>query len=84
MLCGGDSAIFYDKAWIYEIDKNGNVVSHLDLYDVFTSVDPDFDKSKLNYKMIRNAFYYNEDTKEIVISLRGLNSVVSINYETNE
>lgn len=84
MLCGGDSAIFYDKAWIYEIDKNGNVVSHLDLYDVFTSVNPDFDKSKLNYKMIRNAFYYNEDTKEIVISLRGLNSVVSINYETKE
>ena len=84
MLCGGDSAIFYDKAWIYEIDINGNVVSHLDLYDVFTSVDSDFDKSKLNYKMIRNAFYYNEDTKEIVISLRGLNSVVSINYETKE
>ena len=82
MLCGGDSAIFYDKAWIYEIDKNGNVVSHLDLYDVFTSVDAHFDKSKLNYKMIRNAFYYNEDTKEIVISSRGLNSVVSINYET--
>ena len=84
MLCGGDSAIFYDKAWIYEIDNTGKMVSYLDLYEVFTSVDPDFDKSKLNYRIIRNAFYYNEDTKEIVISLRGLNSVVSINYETKE
>lgn len=85
MLCGGDRAIYYDKAWIYEIDKtNGEVVSYVDLYDIFKGIDSDFDDSLLNFRIIRNAFYYNEDTGELLVSLRGLNSIVSIDYKTKK
>ena len=82
MLCGGDKSIFYDKAWIYEIDNKGNMVDYLDLYKIFKDIDPDFDETRLNFRIIRNAFYYNEDTHELVVSLRGLNSIISLDYKT--
>lgn len=85
MLCGGDEPIFYDKPYIYEMNpKNGNIESYLDIYQIFKDIDENFDDTKLNYKIIRNAFSYNEKTNEIVLSLRGLNSVVSINYKTKK
>lgn len=84
MLCGGDKAIFYDKPWIYEIDNQGNVIDYIDLYKIFKDIDPDFDDSRLNYRIIRNGFAYNEETKEMIISLRGLNSIISVDYKTKK
>lgn len=85
MLCGGDKAIFYDKAWIYEIDRStGKMIDYIDLYKIFKDIDADFDESRLNFRIIRNAFYYNEETGEIIVSLRGLNAVVSIDYNTKK
>lgn len=81
MLCGGDKAVFYDRAWIYEINSTtGEMVDYIDLYQIFKEIDSEFDSNRLNYRIIRNSFYYNENTDEILISLRGLNSVVSIDY----
>ena len=81
MLCGGDKPVFYDKAWIYEIDSTtGEMINYIDLYQIFKEIDSDFDSNRLNYRIIRNSFYYNENTGEILISLRGLNSVVSVDY----
>ena len=81
MLCGGDKPVFYDKAWIYEIDSTtGEMIDYIDLYQIFKEIDSDFDSNRLNYRIIRNSFYYNENTGEILISLRGLNSVVSVDY----
>lgn len=84
MLCGGEKAIFYDKAWIYEIDNQGNIIDYIDLYKIFKDIDPDFDDSRLNFRIIRNGFAYNEDTYEMIISLRGLNSVISVDYRTKK
>ncbi len=85
MLCGGNTPIFYDHAYVYEINsKTGEIASYIDLYEIFKSVDKNFDTEKLNWKIIRNAFYYNEKNNELILSLRGLNSVVSINYKTQK
>lgn len=85
MLAGGDKPVFYDKAWIYEMNpKTGEMVNHIDLYQIFKDIDLDFDSTRLNFRIIRNAFYYNEENGEILVSLRGLNSVVSIDYNTKK
>ena len=35
MLCGGDKPVFYDKAWIYEIDSTtGEMINYIDLYQM--------------------------------------------------
>lgn len=84
MLCGGEEPIFYKHAMIYEIDNTGKFISYVDLYKIFKDIDSEFDDNRLGYKIIRNAFSYNEKTGELIVSLRGLNSIVSINYNTKK
>jgi len=85
LIAGGNEAIFYEHPYIYEINKeNGKMESYLDLYKVFTEVDPDFNTSKLNWTIIRNGFALNEKTGEIVISLRGLDAVIGVDYKKNK
>lgn len=75
----------FNESYVSIINReDGKEISNLDLYDVFTSVDGDFTKS-LGYKdLINNSIDYNDKTKEIILSLRGLNAVMSLNYDKKE
>lgn len=85
MMAGGNDAIFYSHPYVYEINnKTGKKESYIDIYDIFTKIDPDINTAKLNWTIIRNAFSYNEETDELVVSLRGLNAVVCFDYTKKE
>lgn len=47
------------------------------------AIDPEFDKNYLGQKAIRNAFYYNESTDELLVSFRGIDAIVSYNFKGN-
>lgn len=70
------------NSYIYVIDKeNGKEIKSLDLYEVFKKIDNDFAESLIGTNLITNSLDYNESTNDLVISLRGLNSVLSINFD---
>ena len=75
----------FKESYVYIINRDsGEEISHLDLYDLFASIDEAYTKSLGNKDLINNSIDYNQDTKEIILSLRGLNSVISLNYDTKQ
>ena len=85
MLAGGDKPVYVKEQLVYEINpKTGEKVSEINLGKIIKNIDPSLDEMYLGQKAIRNAFYYNEDTKELIMSFRGLDAVMSFNYETKQ
>lgn len=69
-------------SYIYVIDKEtGKELSNVDLYSVIESIDVDFARTLSNKDAINNSIYYNEQSKELILSLRGFNSIMSLNYD---
>lgn len=82
MLAGGKSPVYIDEQVIYTIDpKSGKTIDLINLSSIISSVDPEFNKTYLGQKAIRNAFYYNESTDELLVSFRGLDAVLSYNFK---
>lgn len=83
MLAGGNEAIYMDKQMVWEINPaDGKKVSEINIYDIVKAIDPEFSDKYLGAAAIRNGFYYNEETKELVVSFREINTLFSFNYET--
>lgn len=81
MLAGGDKPVYINEQVVYTIDStNGKKISEVNITNILKSIDPDIDTKYLGQKAIRNSFYYNEETGELLVSLRGIDSIVSINY----
>lgn len=73
------------SSYIYIIDREtGEEIKSLDLYELFNNIDSNYASSLIGKDLINNSLDYNEQTNELIISLRGLNSVMSINFETKE
>lgn len=82
MLAGGNNPVYVTEQVVYEIDPStGENVSILNIADVIKGIDPSFDSAYLGQKAIRNAFYYNEVTDELLVSFRGWDAVLSLNYK---
>lgn len=82
MLAGGKNPVYLEEQVIYTIDPNsGDTKELINLAQVILSIDPEFDKVYLGQKAIRNAFYYNETTDELLVSFRGLDAVLSFNFK---
>ena len=82
MLAGGDKAIYFDHQYIYEMNpSDGSVINELDIYDVIKKIDPEFLDEYLGQKAIRNGFFYNEDTDELVVSFREINTIFCFNFK---
>lgn len=82
MLAGGKSPVYIDEQVIYTIDENnGKTIDLINLSSIILSIDPEFDKTYLGQKAIRNAFYYNEATDELLVSFRGLDAILSYNFK---
>ncbi len=85
LIGGGNTAIYFTNQLVYELDpKTNKVVSSLDVTKAIRDVDPEFDTLKSGQGMGKNGFYYDETTKEIVISMRQSNALISLNYETGK
>ena len=85
MAAGGVTPVYVKEQVVYELDpKTGKKVSDINLSKIFKDIYPQFEDKYLGQKAIRNGFYYNEETKELVVSFRGWDTVFSVNYETKE
>ncbi|MBO5476086.1 MAG: aryl-sulfate sulfotransferase [Bacilli bacterium] len=82
MLAGGNNPVYIDEQVIYTIDPNdGKTIDLINLSSIILDIDPEFNKIYLGQKAIRNAFYYNETTDELLVSFRGLDAVLSYNFK---
>lgn len=82
MLAGGKNPVYIDEQVIYTIDpKSGKTIDLINLSSIISSIDPEFNKTYLGQKAIRNAFYYNESSDELLVSFRGLDAVLSYNFK---
>ena len=85
MSAGGTTPVYIKEQVVYVLDPtSGKKVSEINLSEIFKRIDSDFPDNYLGQKAIRNGFYYNEDTKELIVSFRGWDTVFSVNYETKE
>lgn len=85
MLAGGDKAIYFNHQIIYEMDKkNGDVLSYLDIYDVIKEIDESFPDEYLGPKAIRNGFFYDEKSGNIVVSFREINTIFNFDYKSKK
>ena len=85
IVAGDKTDSKFSESYIYTVSKDsGEEIQSLDLYDVFANVDEAFTKSLGSFDMINNSIDYNESSKDLILSLRGLNAVMSINYETKQ
>ena len=83
LIGGGNTAIYFTNQLVYELDpKTNKVVSSLDVTKVIRDIDSEFDTLKSGQGMGKNGFYFDEKTREIVISMRQSNTLISINYDT--
>lgn len=81
MVAGEKEGSKYNEAYIYTIDKEtGKEIKSLDLYDVLSKVDSVFANSLEGKDFINNSIYYNEKNDQLVLSLRGLNTVMCVDY----
>lgn len=82
MLAGGKNPVYIDEQVIYTINSSdGKTTDLINLSSIILDIDPDFNKIYLGQKAIRNAFYYNESTDELLVSFRGLDAVFSYNFK---
>lgn len=87
LVAGGSVSVDapYSAAFVYEIERNtGKIVDSFDVYDIFSEIDKEFADSLSGVNMINNSIYYNEETDEMILSLRGINSIISLQYKTKK
>lgn len=87
IVAGGNSSADapYIASYVYQVDiTNGNIIRSFDVYDLFKKIDATFADSIKGSNVLINSIYYDEDTKEMILSLRGVNTVISLNFETQE
>ena len=85
LLAGGVKAVYITEQVIYEMNpKTGKVENLINLSEIFKEIDSSIPDTYLAQKAIRNGFYLNEETKELVVSFRGIDTVFSVNYETKK
>ncbi len=85
VLGANDESDFLDS-YIYIMDlKTAKVIKYIDLYELLHSVDSELIESlKVPFDLVNNSADYNEETGELLISLRGLNSLMKLDFNTNE
>ena len=82
LVAGDNNDDNASQDYIYTIDREtGDVLDSLDLYDFFTDIDNAITPKIKGHDFINNSIDYNEDTDEMILSLRGLNSIISIQYK---
>ncbi len=85
LSAGGSSPVYIKEQVIYELDlETGKVVDQINLAEVFKAIDPSFNEKYLGQAAIRNGFYYDEKTNEMIVSFRGIDTVFCVDFRTKE
>ncbi len=85
LIAGGFTPVYIKEQTISEIDPlTGNTLDTINIAEIIKEIDPNFNSDYLGQKAIRNGFAYNEETKDLIISFRGINTLLSINKDTKK
>lgn len=85
LAAGGTKGVYITEQAIYEMNpQDASVKKVVNLAKVFKDIDPTIPDMYLAQKAIRNGFYLDETTRELVVSFRGIDTVFSINYDTEK
>ncbi len=85
VLGANDESNFLDS-YIYIMDlASSKIIKYIDLYELLHNIDPDLIESlEIPFDLVNNSADYNEETGELLISLRGVNSLMKLNFNTHE
>ena len=82
MVLGDSNLKDVSQAFIYTIDRNSaKVLNSLNMFEFLYSIDSNVTENLRGKDFIINSIDYHEDTDEMILSLRGLNTVMSIQYK---
>lgn len=86
MLLGANDESNFLDSYIYLIDlETGKTIKHIDLYELLHDIDPELiERLEVPFDLVNNSAFYDEETGELLISLRGVNSLMKLNFNTNE
>ncbi len=72
-------------SYVYQINsQTGDIINQFDVYDILAGIDEEFANGLKGTDIMLNSIYYDEDSKEMILSLRGINSILSLNFETKK
>lgn len=85
VLGASDNSKFLDS-YIYIMDLvTAEVIESIDLYDLLHKIDAKLIESlDVPFDLVNNSADYNEETGDLLISLRGLNSLMKLNIKSKE
>ncbi len=71
------------NAYVYTIDREtGKKKQDLNIYELLHRIDGNFVEEKFkDLDFVNNSIDYNESTDEMVLSLRGINAIISVQYK---
>lgn len=82
MIAGASNKGDASENFVYTIDRNsGKVLDYLNIYDLLVQIDGEIASKLTGKDFINNSIDYHEDTDEMILSLRGLNSIISVQYK---
>jgi len=78
-----DSNRIFD--YIVEIDRQtGKTIKKIDIYQMVKDIDSELVKKFTDSWAWINSVFYDKKTDSLILSLRGLNSIISIDYKNNK
>lgn len=81
LVAGNSNLGDASEAYVYTIDRNtGKVLEDLNVYELLKDIDAQVIERYQNIDFINNSVDYHEDTDEMILSFRGLNTVMSVQY----
>lgn len=85
LAAGGVKGVYITEQVVYEMNpKDGSIIKSINLSKIFKDIDASIPDMYLAQKAIRNGFYLDEETREMIVSFRGIDTVFSINYDTEK
>lgn len=85
LAAGGVRGIYITEQVVYEMDpKTGRTEKVVNLSKIFKDIDSSIPDMYLAQKAIRNGFYLDEKSREMVVSFRGIDTVFCIDYDKEE
>jgi len=85
VLGASDDSDFFD-AYICIVDlETGKTLKYLDLYELLHNIDAELVESLgTDFDLVNNSVDYKEETGEMLISLRGVNSLMKLDFNTGK
>jgi len=86
LLLGADEQSNFLEAIVYTMNlKTGKVGKKIDMYALLHSIAPEWVESLgKNFDFVLNSAYYDKETRDVILSCRGIGVIMRLNLETEE